>query len=166
MVDEGWGQAAGDNDLFRATAAVATAPLDGVEDPPDLTAYLLEPRIVLSHPRPVLAAYFLEPGVMLLHPGEDLPDLLPVFPQFTLLQGKLVMVPGHDLHQIADEAARRADLTTQILYAGPKLHVLRPALVPLLCEPRRRFGHMVTEEPGEPLEGQAVRRISQLSPGP
>jgi len=95
-----------------------TATLDGIEDPPDLAAHLLEPRI------------------MLLHPGEGLPDLLPVFFELTLVQGKLVMMPGDDLRQIPNDSGHRPNFSTEVLDTGSHLRELRCSV-----------NHMLTQDP-------------------
>jgi hypothetical protein len=98
-------------------------------------------------------------GIVLLHPGEDLADLTPVLFELALLLRKLVMVPGDDLPQIADETGYRADITSETVKAST--HYVKASSH--LGESSCRISRVFAEDPSEPLKGQAVRWVSHLS---
>jgi len=100
---------------IRPPAAVAAAALDGVEDPPDLCTRLCETGIVLCHARSVLAVISSNRA----SPCSIREKLWRICCRcssiFALLLGKLIVVPGDHLTQVADHQGHCGNVVTEVV---------------------------------------------------
>lgn len=96
---------------------MATAALYGIGDPPDVASHLLESGIVLGHPR----GQRYHPAIMLFRPGIDLADLPWLLFESTPLLANLIIAPGADLGQVADDGRHDPNLTPEAV--NPVIHL-------------------------------------------
>ncbi len=98
-------------DLPRlAASAVPLAALEGIEPPPDVAGYCLNPGILLHNH-----------GIVLFHPGIGLPHVPPVL-------GNLINSTDADPDQASDHGSQRLNLGTE---AGKTLNAPARMLLPV-----------------------------------